>query len=290
MVVENPRYALAVGVLFVFSPLTDWLSQVIVNLVTLRRGPQMGFRILLPVSIAAAVYGCFSISIVGSVLNTGLAFLPGYFAATLLRSKAQWRSPANGLILFCMLAAGFVHVFYPGFIAAQYAYMKSIFTALPNSHLFDLITLDEVVIANYVFGFQMAGIVLSTLFSLIIARRVQSDLFFPEGFKQEMLFFRAEKWVFCFFAAVIISAYQHNLMSINILPVLGLYFVISGLSVGFYIVSIKYVSQQKWANIVLLLSLFIVPWLFAPMYAVLGVIDCLINLRGYLPVRVGKTT
>jgi len=290
MVVDNPRYAMALGILFVFSPLTDWLSQIIVNLLTLRRGPKTGFQSLLPISIVAIIYGCFSLPTLISVLNTGLAFLPGFFAASLLRSKSSWRSTAHGLIILALLFAVLIQLFYPGIIAAQYAYLKTFLATMPNHYLFDQINIDEVLAANLLFGFQMAGIVISTLFPLIIARRIQSDLFYPEGFKQEMLFFRADKWMFCFSLAVLIAAFQHNWVAINILPVLGVYFLIAGLSLGFYIASIKYTSQLKWVNIVLLLSLFLVPWLFVPIYVGLGVIDCFINLRVYLSVSTGKAT
>ena len=290
MVVDNPRYALALGVLFVFSPLTDLLSQIIVNLLTLRRGQQTGFKILLPISIVAILIGWFSLPILISVLNTGLTFLPGFFAASLLRSKGNWRAPANGLIFLALLFSVLTQIFYPGIIVSQYAYLKKFLATMPSHYLFDKITIDEALAANLLFGLQIAGIVISTLFPLIIARRVQSDLFYPEGFKQEMLFFRADKWMFCFSLAMLIATFQQNWIAINVLPVLGVYFLISGLSLVFYIASIKYASQLKWVNFLVLLSLFIVPWLFAPICVGLGVIDCFINLRGYLSVKTGKAT
>lgn len=290
MVINNPLFAIGLGVLFSIIPLTDWLSQVIVDLVTLRRGPQQGLRILLPISVLTFAYTCLSTVVSVALLNVSLAFLPGYFAAILLRRISHWQAPAYGFIIATLLIASLVHAFCPEFIITQYTYLKNLINSLPHNHWFDLRNIDSKLMANYIFGFQIMGIILSTLFSLIIARSIQSDLFYPQGFRQEMLYFRAEKWLLYVYAVILIGATQKNALAINLVPVLGLYFLLGGLSLGFYIVALKYSPEQKWTSIILIVSLLLVPWFFGPLYAALGMLDSIFNFRSYLSVSSGKTT
>lgn len=289
MVVEQPKFAMALGILFVVTPLTDWLAQVVVDLVTLRRGARIGLRVFAVVCMASVIHAYFSTSVESAMLNTGLTYIPGYLAAMLLRSKSQWRAPSAILLGMTMVFAVLVHIFIPEFIIAQYNYLKSVLGVLPNLQVFDFIRNEPEVAANYVFGFQLMGIILSSVFSLIVARRIQSDLYYPEGFKREMLNFRAEKWVFLVFVIAFFAARQNHFISINFLPILGLYFVLSGLSLACYFVYARVKSYQKIAIIILLLAVCIVPWLLVPVYVCLGMMDCLINFRGYLSVRSSGT-
>ena len=78
----------------------------------------------------------------------------------------------------------------PELIAAQYQYVSS---AIREVHpeafarfVNDTNAVNQQVLANYLFGLQLVGVVFAAMLPLTLARAVQSQLYYPGGFNQEM--------------------------------------------------------------------------------------------------------
>jgi len=286
------RHALLCAVVFALTPYTLWLSLSVVALVTLRRGWRDGGLVLLPVCGAHVMWSLMSMGSAMALLNTTCTFVPCYLAACALRYTASWRAVAGFFLMGMLVVALLLQVFMPDFIMTQFEYIRSAMRELQvNSTLLAYIndknSLNRLLLANYLFGIQMVGVVTSAILSLMTARSIQSQLYYPGGFKQEMLAFRANKLALLLFVVVFVAANQQNVLAMNLLPALVFYFLFAGLSFGFQLL-----SKRKMVSSLVLLVVPIVflPFVMLPVYVILGSLDSLINFRLYLPSDAGKTT
>jgi len=290
MLLENSRYAVFLAVLFACLPYTIWLSLAILSLVTLRKGWREGALLMMPVMTAYFAGALFSLPAMASVVNTLLTFMPGYLASCVLGITRSWRSVAGFFIMLAVFSALLLHWLMPEFIMLQYQFISAAINEIQPGALLKLTghvsTFNEQIFANYLFGLQMLGIIFSSVLSVLIARSIQSQLYYPGGFRQEMQTFRASKLALSMLVLVAIAVKQDNLIAMNIIPSLAFYFLLAGLSLCADVLSKK---KMRGVVLVLLIPIFFLPFIMIPVYVILGSLDSLINLRLYLPSRAGKT-
>lgn len=287
LMIKDSRYALAYAMLFSFFSYTMWLSLTVIALVTLRRGLREGLWVMLPVSFIHAAVSTIHLPWSAAVLNALLTFLPVFSGALVLHQTTQWRMVAGVFFLQVVLAAILVQMFYPAFITEQFHYLQKIAQNLPEDNaLLVLLSaqhkIDGRLLANYLFGTQAAGLIASALLPLMFGRQLQAGLFNPGGFRQEVLAFRSGKIELVLLTALIVGAYQQNVLAMNCLPVVGFYFLLAGLSVGYYVLAGK---KSMWVLLLLVLPVGLLPFIMMPIYLLIGFFDGIINFRSYLPVR-----
>ncbi len=288
---ENSRYALMCAVFLATIPFTTWLSQAVIALVVLKKGWRDGLMLLMPVMTAFLACSLFSVSVFSAVVNTLLTFIPLFLAACILGMTASWRAVATGFFLFASLSAVLLQIFMPEFIMAQYRYVLSAMQEIQPGVLSKLVnntgSLNQHILANYLFGIQLAGLVFSTSISLTMARSVQSQLFYPGGYRKEMLSLRGSKAGLAMLVLMLIAAQQGKFLAMNMLPLLVMYFLAAGLSLGAHVLDGK---KVRGAMLLLVIPLLFMPFVMLPFYVILGSLDSVFNLRLYLPVTAGKTT
>lgn len=290
-ILENNRYALLSAVFLVLFPYTTWASLAIIALVTLKKGWHDGALLLMP--IATAYFGVLLIRepTIIAVINTFITFLPVYIAACVLGWSVSWRAVAGFFLLLAGLCAFVLQMTLPDFITRQYQYLiVAIEQARPDllaNVLKDTIQFNALSLANYFFGFQLISVVVSALLPLAIARNVQSQLYNPDGFRQEMFTLRGNKIGLLLLCLLLIAANQQQLVAMNLLPLMVFYFLLAGLSLSFQLLAEKKIRGRF---LLLVAPLIVLPFVMLPVYVMIGSLDSLFNLRLYLPSNAGKTT
>ena len=288
---NNQRHAILHAIVLALLPYTAWLSVAVAALVTLRKSWREGALLLAPAMTAYLVVALTSSSTPVAIVNTLLVFLPTYLAACTLRLTASWRAVAAVFFLQVIIVLFLLQLLMPEVIAAQFLFLQSTLREMKGDDaLLALINnktgLSQAVLASYFIGLQSVGVVLSASISLMLARSVQSKLFYPGEFRLEMLAFRADRAEFCILIGMFIAAYQHNILAMSLLPLLIFYFLLAGLSLSFNVLA----KQRPVSSMVLLIaSLLLLPFVMLPVYVIFGSIDSLFNLRLYLSSDAGKT-
>jgi hypothetical protein len=284
-------HALFQVILLALLPYASWLSVAIVALVTLRRGWKDGGWLLVPAIIANAALSLASTTVTIAVVNALLIFAPCYLSSIVLRARACWSSVAIVLFLQIIAVVLLLQLLMPDFIMAQYLYLQALLREMqPDNVLLAFVgdknTINPMFFASYLLGIQTVGVVFSAMISLIVARSIQSQLFYPGEFKREIMAFRCDKRGLLFLAVLLVAAYQQSVIAMSLLPMLLFYFVLSGISVSCHILA----KRKTWQTLtVLAATLFFLPFIMLPVYVLLGSLDSVFNFRLYLPSDAGKT-
>lgn len=288
---DSNRHAILYAVLLAIFPYTTWLSLSVIALFTLKKGWRDGAILLMPVMTAFLVSSVVVAPVLTAIVNTLITFIPCYLAAGILGMTISWRMVASAFFLMLLIFAMLIQLLMPEFIMAQYQYLQVVINQLRPDVLPKLLAnmqgVNPLILANYLFGLQLASMVLSVFLSLTLARSIQSQLYYPGGYQQEMQTLRGNKPGLLVLILIGFGASQGQLLAINILPLLIMYFLTAGLSLGFYACSVK---KIRGAILMLILPLVLVPFVMLPVYVILGSLDSLFNLRLYLPSVAGKTT
>lgn len=282
-VLDDKRHAVLHTVMLALLPYTAWLSVTIIALVTLRKGLRDGSLLLASAIIASVCLSLVSTTVTLSLINAVFTFVPCYMAAGVLRLTVSWRAVA-GLFLFqVILVVLFLQVFMPDFVMAQYTYLQKIVNEIQTeSALLSLINdnnaLNQKMLASYLLGLQAVGVVFTSILSLMCARSIQSQLFYPGEFGREMLSFRGDKLGLLLLVVLLIAANQQNVIAMSYLPIFIFYFLMAGLSL-----SCNVLMKHKPSRSIILLvsSLFLMPFIMLPVYVIFGSLDSLFNFRLY---------
>ena len=283
----NPAIAwLMTGVFALFS-FTGWVSLAIMALVTLRLAWFDGIRCLiigLTVSICVAeVAG----QLPDALSTTAPIYLVCYGCAYLLRKLASWQWVGLVGVLFCVLVVLGVHCFATSFLMAEYHAILNMISAIDPDHLIvqsmvKQSTDNQLQFAHYLFGIKMVSVLVSVMIPLLWARSIQSALYYPGAFKEEMMHFRASRIGFGLLVLAAAGVYQHNLLAIGCLPVLFAYLMAAGISL---ILNVLAKKRSVVIYAVLFLPIIILPYVVLPVYVLFGAVDSLFNLR--LKMRIG---
>lgn len=287
---ENKQHAIVCAVVLSMLPFASWLSVALVMLVTLRKGAKLGFDVMLPAVIMHAVPLIMMVPVESAVMNTLIAYLPGYIAALSLRKTATWSAAFGVFFILAFIGFAAIQLLTPDFIVDQFNQFKSILTEYKEyQQLVDNNSdgLSSLVLAQLLFGIQILSVVVSAVISLLFARSIQSKLFMPGGFRDEVLGFRSGRLSFLVLLGVSIASYYQIPLAINLLPLVLCYFLISGFSLAYYALARK--NQIRVAILLFLLILF-KPSFVLLAYIVFGSLDSLFNFRLYLPARVREST
>ncbi|ASQ45986.1 hypothetical protein [Legionella clemsonensis] len=287
---ENETYALIYIAILALVPFAAWLSVAVIALITLRKGWGAGFKGLMAGVLTSLLLSSLSLSWSLAFITAVMAFLPCYLTAGVLHSTTSWRIAMSFIVLQALIGILLLHWFAPAFIAEQYQFIQAVLKQLKGDEVIaDVLNtpgaLNSAVIANYVIGIQAVSIILSAIASLMLARSVQSGLFYPGGYRQEMLEFRASASGVALLVIAVIGTYQEIPLAISALPVLAVYYAGAGISIGFN--ALNKGRRGIGRLVLLLIPLILLPFVIIPIYVILGALDSLFNFRLRLSVKTG---
>lgn len=289
-VLDNDRYALASAAILSVLPYMGWLALALIALVTLRKGWRIAGMLVLPVMVGHMLLALKSVPLSAAIFGAALNVVPCYLAAVVLGFTSSWRAAAAALLGLVMSGALFFQVISPDFIVSQYEHLQALMRSLAAGqvNVLDYWESHEVpplVLANYFLGVQAASLAFSAMVPLFFARSIQSQLFYPGGFQQELLNFRGDKISLAVFVLLSAAAYSHLFLAINGLPLVLFYFVLAGLSLAACLLSR---IRPLGVLVLLLVPTVLLPWVMLPLYVLLGAFDSLFNVRLYLSLKAGK--
>ncbi len=281
LLVTQKSRALVYALVFALFPYTAWLAVIVIALITLRKGCLEGAVLLLPTMLVHLGVSLVFAATMVPIVNTLTLFLPCYFAACALRVTTSWQAACAVLFLQISLVVLCVQWMIPDFVMTQFVYLKTILEQTQSEGalsglMHDNPALSDDMLAGYAFGIQMLSVVFSALSGLMFARSIQSRLYHPDGFRQEVLSFRAKKIMVILLVVLFFSALQKNMVAMMMLPSLVMYFLLSGLSLS---ANIFYKKNSRVILVLLLAPLMLLPFVMVPLYGVLGLVDSLFNLR-----------
>lgn len=288
---HNKRYAMLLAVLLATIPYTAWMSLAVISLVTLKKGWREGALLLMPALTAYLACMLASNATQVAIVDSLLTFIPCYLAACVLGMTVSWRAVASMFFLLAAFCAIILQIWVPEFITAQYQYimvaLREVHPDVLSKLVNDTSGQNQQMLANFLLGLQFVSLFFSAVSPLLLARSLQSQLFWPGEFQREMLMFRGNKIGVLMLVIMLIAVTQSKIIAMNLLPLLIAYFLLAGLSLSVHILARK---KMGGALLLLLIPLFLVPFVMLPVYVILGSLDSLFNLRLYLPSRAGTTT
>lgn len=290
LVLHHDLYALFNTVIWVILPYTGWLAGSVIALVTLRKGMKAGALLLIPALIAYFIVLKTTLPVSAAVIGCLLSYVPCYIAALALRVSKSWRVVFCVLFLLIVLAMCLLHSLLPEFITQQYLYLREILNQLQLEKTVSWLnknanSAEQRMFANYLVGLQATGVAISTLISLVFARFIQSLLYLPGGFKQEMRSLRATKRDVLVFVVTLLGAKQQVLLAMNLIPILAFFFFLVGLSLW---LDCMVVRVKRFPMLILTVVLGFFPHVMLSICVLLGVLDTWVNFRLYLPNGAGK--
>lgn len=281
LILASRKQATLYAVILALLPYCTWFALVVIALVTLRKGQREGARILVTVMLVHGSLLSISMPFYAVMCNMLLVFTPVYIAAYVLRVTSSWQAVGSVLFFLVILSSILIQEMVPEWVMSQYAMFQSIVHASQSDHIFtkwldDATGLPTLVMANYTLGSQLMSAVLSIWSAVLLARSLQSQLFYPGGFKQELLTFRGNRVSFIVMLLLSVAAWQWNVVAMNVLPVLVLFYLLAGLSLcaNFF--------MGKWSRgtlVVLILPVLFIPFVMLPLYIILGMLDSVFNIR-----------
>ena len=281
LLLNNNRRALVCALIFLFIPYLTWVTSGIIALFTLRNGMRNGLSVLVPIIIVHGVWSSMTLPDSLVLINTLLMFVPGYIAACALYITNSWQIVASVLVIQVLLLMLFLQWCMPEFVQAHFVFvMNSLQHTETNNAMTDYLQnmneLSQHVLVNYVLGVQVVSVVIYTLLGLIVARGVQSWLFYPQGLKQELLSFGACRLHCILLLLIIVAALQQHVLAVNILPVVLFFFILAGMSLCANQLEKKKIRK---AGLVLTLPLLVLPFVIGPIYISLGFLDGFFRFR-----------
>lgn len=275
-VMSGRRQAVIVGLLFTILPLFGWVSNVVVSLVTLRKGAKEGAIVLLWVILPAVVVASLGnrliilYGVIGGSLFT-------YVLACVLRQTQSWKAVLTASLWLGLLAVLLVHMWMPHISEIwtkqfdHYAlWVKNQFNVVVN-------TAHLALFAKFATGFQVAFVSLSVLINLIFARGLQSMLYNPGQLRPELKSVRLSLWEVLVLVVIGLASFLGIVMAQDALPVVGLIFALAGLSVLHAVAGLRNVAN-KWIFLFYILLIVFFPYV-ATVLILFAVIDSVINLR-----------
>lgn len=281
-VLANHKNAGIVVVIAAFVPFFSWLASVVLCLVTLRKGLKQGL-LLLPWALLPdiALYvrevpaGWLFLDVFGSYL------LP-LILAGVLRYSVSWQTVFASFTLISFFALGLMQYLYPSYPQILVSKAAMLFEKWQQEGSDFNLTTTELkeqldFVAQYVFGFQLLVITLSSLINLVLARGLQSLVFCPGGLRKELLTIKLH-WLWCLILAMDAIAWLmvDNSFFGNAFILLALPMVLSGLSIGHFL--LYYYAKVHWLFVFYSVVIFFVPLSLVPVL-ILGISDSLLDFR-----------
>lgn len=128
----------------------------------------------------------------------------------------------------------------------------------------------------YILGIQALVLMVSNIFIIMLARSLQAKLFYPQGFKKEMLNMQVHPTVIVGVICMLLGVYYKYPIFISILPVWLAYLCGCGISV---LVNIFATNRALLVFFLLLVLISLMPIFALTLLIGVGSLDSVINFR-----------
>lgn len=281
ILLKNEHYAWLLVVILTVVPFFEWFALAIIILITLRKGSYEGFKVFgIGMLISSALlFNADRLSLPYSAYDSLLTICLGYVTAIALRYTVNWNFVMTGLLIVGLICTTLINWIAPAYVFEQYQLLIALFK-INNSSLLELINTklmtNKVHLANYLLGIKTLSIIVSVLSSLMLARTIQDRLFYPGGFRKEILSFKANNIGIILLILSVFGSYEGNLIAISCLPLLVVYAMIAGMIVLFNLLH----NQRDFVSLCyLVIPLILIPYIMLPIYVLLGSLDSIFNFR-----------
>lgn len=275
-ILNSQSYACFLTALFVQLPYATWISLTTVALVTLRKG-HSGLMVVLFGMLACVIQNYFGFGYSIACKWTILALLMSFFSAYLLKKAENWCVVLPGILLTTLIGLIFYQYWMPESIAENFQVFISLFKDLKPG-MVDMLDNEAVraFMPSYLLGVEGLALVTTALLPVLIARYIQSMLFYPEGFRQEIFAFRAHRMTLLLLVCCLMFIRYGNVEAACCLPLLALYLVVSGFSLAYSFLRKK---EDRVVLVLLLVPAILMPYIAFPIYLLLGCFDSLVRIR-----------
>ncbi len=276
-VMRGRQQAVIVGLLFTIVPLLGWVSNVIISLVTLRKGAKESAIVLLWVILPVVV--------VAGLGNPWIAWynivggsLFGYLLALVLRQTQSWRKVLEVGMLLGLLAVLLVHLWVPH-VDVLWETQLGHYAALIKDQLnFTVNTGQLQSFIKFATGFQVVFLWLGVLINLMLARGLQSMLYNPGQLRPELEAVRLSVWDVLVLLLIVIASLQKLALAQDALPVVLLAFILAGLSVLHAVMRFKEGFFKGWFLVVYGLLIVFFPYM-AILLVAIALVDVCLDFR-----------
>jgi len=277
-VMRGRQQAIVVGLLFAVMPLLGWISNVIISLVTLRKGAKEGAIVLLWISLPVIV--------VASLVSPWIAlydFVGGslfvYLLALILRQTQSWKQVLEVGMFVGLLVIVLAHLLVPN-VQALWIKQLAHYASMVKAQFHLTINLDQLpFFTKFATGFQVACLLLGILIDLILARSLQSMLYNPKQLRPELEAVRLSKWdVLALLVIMTLAGLQKLAVAQDVLPVVLLTFILAGLSVLHALMHQRNTFFKAWFLLFYILLIVFFPYL-AALLVLVAIMDSCLDFR-----------
>lgn len=285
---QKDIHAFLMAAVLAFIPFAAWLSLAIMALVTLRKGWHSGLKVLI-VGVSASI---ISARLTGTfpyvVQITLITYAAAFLAAGILRTSAGWQRVVTGLVVMMLAVMVLVQLLAPQYITDELRFFLSILGRMKQGEFISAIlnkqdTETMQLFANYLLGIKGLSTVVSVLSSVMLARYVQSLIFYPEGFKQELSVFRVSQPLVLLLLTGMIAAYYYSSgIAVSCLPLLVFCTAAAGICLCLALLKKR---KSLSALLLIIVPLIILPYIMLPVFMIFGALDSLFDFRMRLSFR-----
>jgi hypothetical protein len=276
-VMKGRQQAIIAGLLFTVVPLFGWISNVIISLVTLRKGAKEGaivaLWVILPVVVAASLGNPWIVlyNIVGGSLFV-------YLLSLVLRQTQSWKKVLEVGIFLGLLVVLLVHLLIPDVQALWVKQLTHYALMIKTQFNFTVDTNQLQLFTKFATGFQVALLSLGALVNLIFARGLQSILYNPGQLRPEIEAVRLSQLDALVLLVIAIAGLQKFALAQDALPVILLAFILAGLSVLHALAHLKDRLFKGWFLLFYGLLIVFFPYL-AILLVVVAITDSYLDFR-----------
>ncbi len=259
-IMQNRRNAILLALLFAIIPLMGWVADIIMVLVTLRKGAKEGGVVLIWIMLPSLLlalkgYPQFLLynALAGSVLT--------YCFALLLRQTTAWPVVLQAAAVIGVIEIVAIHLVVPGLGMGWSNDLMGYFETLRHQVLEQTANNSEMqfwagLLSKVIIGFQITFLFVYNLIIVLLARFVQAKLYHPAGLRPELYNIRVGIVAILLFFLVVVACLAGNDIAMDCLLMTIMPLIVAGISLVHYLAAAANLSIVWFIGFYGLLILF----------------------------------
>jgi len=256
---QNRRNAILLALIFAVIPLMGWVADIIMALITLRKGAKEGAIVLawimLP-SVLLAFHGYPQILLYNALAGSVIT----YCFALVLRHSASWTDVLQAAVILGVIEIVALHVVVPNLDADWSRELLKYFDMIRQQLMLQAANGDMQqwagMIGKVITGFQITFLFIYNLTILGLARYVQARLYNPAGLRPELYNIRLGLILILIFFLVVLGSLLGSDIAIDCLFLALMPFLVAGISLVYCMAALMKISGFWFIGFYGLLILF----------------------------------
>lgn len=274
----------AIAMLLSIIPFFNWLSVLILGLVTLRKGVWEGLRLMLWIVLPAVIVNAMYFPWYAALLNFFIGYTILWAMASTLRMSISWRFMLEASCFVSIVGVVVIQLVFPDLDKYYITLMTDLYQRVNGG---DVAAQKDIIASikpylKYVTGLQVVIVLLGNLVNLVVARSIQSYMYNPGGVRKELLGIQMSQYAALGVIIAVVFAFILKWSWVYaIIPIISLLPFVAGLSLVHFFASVHNYHILYMLVFYILLIVFS-PYSFIPL-ALLGLVDARLNLRKKIP-------